>query len=248
MPFATLPRTEIRLALAVGLIACASAYPARAQYAQGVSATIEAASDERRRGLSWSEGDPVLRGSVSVPVVQGFSLDGTAVSLWGSDRHGGADAVVDLGGSYVRQIGGWRLSTEARYHLFPGASGLGYGEVGGGVGFLIGPANIDLNASYAPRQSSIGGDNLYLSALATVGVPGTPFTISGRIGRSSGDVRAPVKAARLRPDGVYWDHGISIDYLKGCWFAGVRYANSSIDGPGSRHAGARLIGRVGLAL
>ncbi|WP_338053902.1 TorF family putative porin [Sphingobium estronivorans] len=227
---------------------CASAGPALAQYADGVSATVEVASDERRRGLSWSDGDPVLRGTLSVPVAQGLSLDGTAVSLWGSDRHGGADAAVDLGATFARQIGGWRLSAEGRYHLFPGASGQGYGEMGVGAGFLIGPASVDLNGSYAPRQSSIGGDNLYLSASVAAGVPGTPFTVSARVGRSSGDVRDPARAARLRPDGSYWDHGVSVDYLKGRWFAGLRYANSSIDGPTSRHAGASLIGRIGLSL
>jgi uncharacterized protein (TIGR02001 family) len=238
----------MRLALASGLIACASASPALAQYSDGVSATVEAASDERRRGLSWSDGAPVMRGSLSVPVMEGLSLEGTAVSLWGSKRHGGADAVIDIGASYARQIGGWRLSAEGRYHLFPGTSGQGYGEIGAGAAVLIGPASVDLNASYAPRQSAIGGDNLYLSASAAVGVPGTPFTVSARVGRSSGDVRDPVRAARLRPDGAYWDHGVSVDYLKGRWFAGLRYADSSIDGPGSRHAGATLIGRVGFSL
>jgi Bacterial protein of unknown function (Gcw_chp) len=234
--------------LACAAFACASAAPAHAQYAESVSATVEIASDERRRGLSWSDGDPVLRGSVSAPVAAGLSLDGAIVSLWDSDRHGGADAVVDLGATYARQVGGWRLSAEGRYHLFPGASKQGYGKVGAGAGFLIGPASIDLHASYAPRQSSIGGDSLYLSASAAVGVPGTPITVSARVGRSSGDERDPVRAARLRPDGAYWDHGASVDYLKGRWFTGVRYANSSIDGPGGRHAGATLIGRVGLSL
>lgn len=238
----------MRRALACAILACASAVPAHAQYAEGPTATIEVASDERRRGLSWSDGDPVVRGTVSVPLAEGLSLDGVAVSLWDNQRHGGADAVVDLGATYVRQIGGWRLSAEGRYHLFPGASDQGYGEVGAGAGFLIGPASVDLNASYAPKQSSIGGDNLYLSAAAAVGVPGTPLTVSARIGRSSGDVRDPVPAARLRPDGAYWDHGVSVDYLKGRWFAGLRYANSSIDGPGDRHAGATLIGRMGLSL
>ncbi|WP_255326218.1 TorF family putative porin [Sphingobium sp. EM0848] len=243
-----MPRTEKRAALACALLGCASAGPAFAQYAEGVSATVEVASDERRRGLSWSDGDPVLRGTVSVPVTEGLSLDGAAVSLWGSDRHDGADAAVDLGATYARQIDGWRLSAEGRYHLFPGASGQGYGEMGVDAGFLIGPASVDLNGSYAPRQSSIGGDNLYLSASVAMAVPGTPFTVSARIGRSSGNVRDPVRAARLRPDGTYWDHGVSVDYLKGRWFAGVRYANSSIDGPGSRHAGASMIGRLGLSL
>ncbi|MFC4593611.1 TorF family putative porin [Sphingobium tyrosinilyticum] len=241
-------RTDMRLALASGLIACASASPALAQYESGVSATVEAASEERRRGLSWSDGEPVLRGSISMPVAKGLSIEGATTSLWGSDRHGDADAVIDLGAVFARQFGGWSLSAEGRYHLFPGASGPGYGEIGAGAAFLIGPASVDLSANYAPKQSAIGGDNLYLSASAVVGVPGTPLTVSARIGRSSGDVRDPVRAARLRPNGAYWDHGFNIDYLKGRWFAGLRYADSSIDGPGSHHAGATLIGRVGFNL
>lgn len=238
----------MRGALACGLILSASASPAFAQYGDGISATVEIASDERRRGLSWSDGDPVARGSVSVPVTEGLSLDGAAVSLWDSRQHGGADAAIDLGPSYVRQIGGWRLSAQGRYHLFPGASGQGYGEIGAGAGFLIGPATVDLNASYAPQQASIGGDNLYLSASAAAGVPGTPFTLSARAGHSSGTVRDPMKTARLRPDGAYWDYGVSVDYFKGRWFAGLRYADSSVEGPGRRHAGASLIGRLGLSL
>jgi len=248
MPFAILPPIKRKAALACAFLACAGASPAFAQYADGVSGTIETASEEQRRGLSWSDGDPVLRGTLSVPVAQGLSLDGAAVSLWGSDRHGGADAVVDLGATYARQIGGWRLSAEGRYHLFPGSADQAYGEIGAGAAFLIGPASMDFNGSYAPRQSSIGGDNLYLSASATMGLPGTPLTISARIGRSSGDVQDPARAMRLRPDGTYWDYGVGVDYMKDRWFAGLRYADSSIAGPASRHAGASLIARIGLSL
>ena len=246
MLYVILPRTRMRLALAAAMIPATSASPALAQYTSGVSGSVEIASDERRRGLSWSEGDPVLRGTISAPVAEGLSLDASAVSLWGSDRHGNADTVIDVGPTFVQQVGGWRLSGEARYHLFPGASDQGYGELGAGAGFLIGPASIDLFASYAPSQSTIGGDNLYLSASATAGVPGTPFTLSARIGRSSGDVHDPLQAARLRPDGSYWDYGFGIDYLKERWTAGVRYADSSIAGTGSRHAGPSLIGRLAL--
>ena len=193
-----------------------------------------------------TDGDPVVRGTIAIQATEGLSFDATATSLWNSSRHRGADAVVDLGTSYARQRGAWRLSAKGVYHLFSGASGQGYGEVGAGTGFLIGPANIDVNASYAPRQSSIGGDNLYLSASASAGIPGTPFTVSAHVGRSSGRTRNMEDAARLRPDGTYWDHGISIDYLKRQWFAGVRYANSSIDGEAG-HSGATLIGRAGIA-
>ena len=224
------------------------AFPVLAQTASAPALTVEAASDERRRGLSWSDGDPALRGALSVPVAGGLTLDGAATTLRGSARHGGADAVLDLGATYVRQVGGFRLTAEGRYHLFPGASHQGYGEIGGIAGFSLGPANIDLGARYAPRQSAIGGDNLYLSSSAAVGVPGTPFTLSGHVGRSSGDVRNPSAAARLRPAGVYWDHGVSIDWYQGRWSAGLRYADTDIDAPDSPHAGATLVARLGFTL
>lgn len=238
----------IGLAWLGGLGLALHALPAAAQYASGPSATVEVASDERRRGLSWSDGDPVLRGSVSVPVAQGLSLDGTATSLWGSDRHGGADAVIDLGPSYVHQLGGWRLSLDARYHLFPGADHQGYGEFGAGAGFLIGPASIDIGAQYAPRQSAIGGDNLYLSSAASFAIPGTPLTASARVGHSSGSDRDPIASQRLRPGGDYWDYGAAIAWYRGRWSAELRYSDTDIDSRDARHAGSALVGKIGLTL
>ncbi|SEJ39887.1 conserved hypothetical protein [Sphingobium sp. AP50] len=237
-----------RVAWLGALLLAGHAVPATAQYAAGTTVTLEAASDERRRGLSWSDGDPVLRGSLSVPLTEGLSLDGTATTLWGSDRHGGADAVLDLGATYAKQLGGWRLTAEGRYHLFPGAAGQGYGEVGAIAGFALGPANVDLGARYAPRQSAIGGDNLYLSASGAFAIPATPFTLSAHVGHSSGDVSDPVQAARLRPGGSYWDHGVAIDWYRGRWSAGLRYADTDIDAADNTHAGASLIARVGFTL
>lgn len=220
--------------------------PAAAQYAGRPSVTVEAASDDRRRGLSWSDGDPVLRGALSIPIADGLSLDGAATTLWGSARHGGPDAAVDLGATFVRQLGGWRLTGEGRYHLFPGASDQGYGEVGAIAGFTLGPAGVDLAARYAPRQSAIGGDLLYVSAAAWAAIPGTPLTLSGHVGRSTGDTRDPARAARLRPGGDYWDHGVALDWYRGRWSAGLRYADTDIAAMDGAHAGASLIGRVGL--
>lgn len=234
-------------AWAGALAASVQATPAFAQN-RGLTTTLEVSSDERRRGISWSDGDPVLRGTVSMPVADGLSLDASATTLWGSARHGGADAVLDVGGSYVRQIGGWRLTGDARYHLFPGARDQGYGEVGVITGFLIGPANLDLAARYAPRQSAIGGDNLYLSAAATIAIPATPFTLSAHLGRSSGKIRDPMAAQRLRPDGRYWDHGVALDWYRGRWSAGLHYTGNSIDDRIGVDTGDRLIARLGLTL
>lgn len=239
---------RFRVAMTGAMMLVPGIAPAVAQVDGGPSATLEIASEERRRGLGWSDSRPVARATISMPLDGGLSLDTMAATLRGAARHGGATAVVDLGPTYVRHIGGWRLVAEARYHLFPGASDYGYGDIGAGAGFLIGPASVDLFAGYAPRHASIGGDNLYLTASATMALPGTPFTLSTHVGRSSGKSRDPIRAARLRPDGRYWDHGISLDWLRGRWFAGLRYADSDIAPARDSHAGASLIARAGLAL
>jgi uncharacterized protein (TIGR02001 family) len=230
------------------LLLAGHALPAAARYAGDPSVSVDAMSDDRRRGLSWSDGDPTLHAALSMPVASGLSLDAAATTARGSARNGGADATIDLGMTYVRQIGGWRLTAEGRYHLFPGASGQGYGEAGATAGFTIGPASLDLAAYYAPRQSAIGGDNLHLSAGAALGLPGTPLTLAGHVGRSTGDTRNPGRAARLRPTGDYWNHGVALDWYGRRWSAGLRYADTDIGAPDSAHAGATLIARVGLTL
>lgn len=228
------------------LVTAAHAMPAVAQ-SPGVDASVEAMSDERRRGISWSDGDPALRLGLSVPVTDGLSIESAATGLWGSTRHGGADGVIDAGLNWTRQLGGWRLSAQGRYHMFPGASGQDYGEVGAVAGFLLGPASIDFGAHYAPHQSAIGGDNLYLSIAGAIALPNTPFTLSGHVGRSSGDADDPARSARLRPDGTYRDHGIALDWYRGRWFAGLRYSGTSIGGPARRDAGDKLIARAGFS-
>lgn len=188
----------------------------------------------------------MLRGQVSASVTQDLSISATAVTLRDSSRHGGADAVIDVQASYGRQIGAWRLSGDATYRFFPGASGQGYVELGATGGFVLGPANIDLFARYAPSQAAIGGDNLYAGVSASVGIPATPLTVSAQLGRSSGAVDDLARSRRLRPDGTYWDHGVSIDYRKGRWWAGVRYANTSVGSVADAHAGAVVTGHLGI--
>lgn len=201
--------------------------------------------DERRRGISWSDGAPVLRAATSLHVADGLTVESAASALWGNSRNGDADGVIDAGLNWTRQIGGWHLSAEGRYHLFPGAWDQGYGEIGTIVGFLIGPASIDLGLRYAPHQSAIGGDNLYLSMAAAFALPGTPLTLSGHVGHSSGDIDDPVRAARLRPDGAYLDHGVALDWYRGRWFAGLRYSGTNIDRSMRKDAGDRLVVRAG---
>lgn len=237
------------LAVAAG----AAAAPAVAQVS--LDAGVEATTDARRRGISWSDGRAALGGHVSVRLPSGLDLGARAASVRGDPRHGGADAVIDLSGGFSREvIGGFRVDAFVTGHLFAGARGrLDYVEGGLGASYALGPAEIGVDARYAPAQGAIGGDNLWLGARARVGVPLTPFTLNGAIGRSSGSVDDPLRAARLRPGGGYADWSLGADHITGPLAIGVVYSGTDIDHvaaspyANARHVGDKVVARVALS-
>jgi hypothetical protein len=125
-----------------------------------------------------------------------------------------------------------------------------YGELGVAAFYALGPVALDAGADYAPRQAAIGGSNLYLSAGAAVGIPGTPLTVSMSVGRSTGDTVDPARAARLRPQNRYHDWRIGVEHVRGAVSLGLDYVGTDIDAPSLsrfadvRHAGDRLLARA----
>lgn len=218
------------LGFAPGIALCLLSPSAHAQGLDRPTASIEASTDHRRRGLSWSDGDPAIDVYASVPIGGGFSASGRATTLRGSDRHAGADAAFDLTAGWRRDSGAFQLRADATAHLFAGGSGdLDYVELGGGAGTLIGPLQVELLASYAPDQAAIGGENLYVGARGILGVPATPFTVIAHVGHSSGSTDDPLRAARLRPGGDYLDWGLAVERSTGPLTLGLRYTGTDVD-------------------
>ncbi|WP_293969697.1 TorF family putative porin [Sphingomonas sp.] len=222
------------------LCAAASAAPPRL--------SIEATSDLRARGLSWSDGRASLRAGLDAPIADGFSLAGDLAALRGAPRHGGADAGLDLAARFRRNIDGWSLSATAARRLFLDARGQDYWELGAAAGRTIGPALLRATIHYAPDQNAIGGDNLHLGAEADVAIPGTAFTLFGGLGHSSGKTGDAARAARLRPDGAYFDWRLGAEHVHGPLALGLVYTDTSIThgrrrtGGTAEHASARLAG------
>lgn len=215
--------------LVLALIAGAGA--AEAQQLGRPTGSVEATTDHRRRGLSWSDGDPALDAIVSVPVA-GLRLDGRATTTRGAMRHGGADAVFDAAAAYTTELAsGVSLSAGATGHFFAGSAvKADYGEVDLGLGYALGPLQLDLAASYAPDQAAIGGDNLYLQARASAGVPGTGVDVAAHVGRTSGTTDDPLLAARLRPAlQSYVDWGVRVERRFGPLALGLRYSGTDVD-------------------
>jgi hypothetical protein len=148
--------------------------------AQGMpSFGVEATTDEVRRGLSWSEGKASASADAAVSLA-GFDLSARMAATRAA-RHLGADAVADLTLARRWTIGLFDVSALVSGHLFAGAADAAhYAELGLGASCALGPARIGAGARYAPRQSAIGGDNLYFYGDAALGIPATPFSLRPR--------------------------------------------------------------------
>lgn len=205
---------------------------AAAQTLSRPTGSVEATTDDRRRGLSWSDGDPALDAQLSLPLGPALRVDGRATTTRGSGRHDGADAVFDTSAAYtVEAASGLSLTAGVTGHFFAGAaSRADYGEAELTLGYALGPAQFDLGASYAPDQVAIGGDNLYLQARASGGLPGTGIDVALHVGRTSGATDDPLRAARLRPGGDgYVDWGVRVERRFGPVALGLRYTGTDID-------------------
>ncbi|TDW63285.1 uncharacterized protein Gcw-chp [Novosphingobium sp. PhB55] len=226
-----------RYLIPAALSAAAAATMAASSEAQAQTASptfsLEATTDLRERGLSWSDGKPALSADATVPLSQSVTLDLGAASLRDSTRHGGADIGLTAAPEIsLLSRGGWTLSAGATGHVFVGASGLSYGELNSTLAYAIGPAQLAFGASFAPSQKAIGGSDLYLEGNAALGVPGTALTVYGGGGYSTGATRDDALAAdrvrRLRPGGSYWDYYLGVEHQMDRLALGLRYTGTSI--------------------
>lgn len=213
---------------------------------------VELNSDENRRGLSWSGGR--VSPSADIFATSGpFEASGRIVALRESERHGGAGVVGDLTLGASTMVGLVTVRGRVAGHLFGGAGfNADYVELGGSAAYTLGPVQLDVGADYAPSQSAIGGDNLYLHAGAQSGIPGTPWTVLAGIGRSTGKTDDPFRAARLRPGGDYTDWRLGVEHVTGPVTLGLDYVGTDVSERAAsafmladaRHSGDRIVGRV----
>ncbi|MBB3347549.1 MULTISPECIES: TorF family putative porin [unclassified Sphingomonas] len=239
--------------LLAALTGAALVSPAAAQVAP--HAGVEVATDERRRGLSWSDSQLAPAAWARIDLPSGIDLGARVTGTRGDPRHGGADAVIEPTLGYSRLAGGFRLDGFVTGHLFTGAGGaLDYGELGAGASYTLGPIEAGAEARYAPSQSAIGGDNLYLGVRGRVGIPATPWTLAASLGRSSGSVDDPVRAARLRPTGSYRDWSVGLEHITGPVTLALVYTGTDISDDAVvispyaalDHAGDRIAARASI--
>jgi uncharacterized protein (TIGR02001 family) len=159
-----------------------------------VSGGAALVSDYRFRGLSQTDKDFAIQGSITVSHSSGFY-----VGTWGSSIDdyvaGGSDQEIDLIAGFKKDFSGTTLDVGFIYYYYPGAekvfSGLDtdFFEPYVAVSHTFGPVTGKISAAYAPKQSalSIGSgkeDGLYLAGDLSAAIPSTPITLFGHIGHS----------------------------------------------------------------
>ncbi len=220
----------------LALAALAAFLPSSAVAQEGLdlSVTGTLVSDYRYRGISLSGRDPAVQGSVDL------SVAGFYAGVWASSiaRFADTNVEADVYAGYSGEAGGIGFDIGAIGYLYPGGDGTGdVYEATGSIAYTIGPARLKLAAAYAPDQKNLAGDNLYLSADAEIGIPGTPLTATAQFGRERGSFY-----------GRKLDWSLGAEFSKAPFTVGIAWFDTDLDsslGGFGRNAGSGVVARVG---
>lgn len=192
-----------------------------------VTGAVTGVSEYRFRGVSLSDEDPALQGTINLNHSSGFYVGTWASSLAGFGDFGGSHVEVDLYAGYGTEIApGVKVDAGVLYYWYPGVDGFDtdFFEPYASITGSIGPVTVKAGGAFAPSQNAIGDEsNLYLYVDPSVGIPGTPITLKAHLGHSSGD------SILTLGDDKYWDWSIGADVkLFGPLTASVSYVDTDL--------------------
>lgn len=198
-----------------------------------VSGSVAVLTDYRLRGVSQSDRDPAVQGSLTVAHASGLYVGTFASNLAGWGTFGGSNLELDAIGGFRHSFGSATVDVGLTWYMYPGgASKTDYAEAFAKLSGTAGPATLLAGIAYAPKQEALGKwyrngaeaaagaysdpgdkkDNLYLWGDGAVAVPNTPFTAKAHIGWSKGNSGLGPNATSAAPTGEYWDWQFGADY------------------------------------
>lgn len=155
-----------------------------------ITGSVTIASQYRFRGVSLSDEEVTLQGTINVNHESGFYAGVYGYSLDGFGELGGSNLELDLYAGYRREVAnGVTLDAGLLYYAYPGSSGgdFEFFEPYANVSGAIGPVTAKVGIAYAWEQDALGGsDNLYVFNDNSLAIPNTPIALTSHIGHSSG--------------------------------------------------------------
>lgn len=220
------------------LLLAATAAPAFAQDTAPpkpftITGNVTLVSDYRFRGITQTNGDGAVQGTLNVNSSSGFYV-GTFVSTIDDkvSLPGYGAAEVDLYGGFTKSLpSGIGFDAGLLYYYYPdGASGANtdFFEPYASVSYALGPVSTKVGVNYAwsGQKGLIGKqDNTYVYGQAGVAVPGTPVTLTGHVGYTSGSLGYVNLAAN---DDNYLDWSLNAEAVGGPFKVGVTYLDTDV--------------------
>ena len=196
-------------------------------------------SDYRFRGLTQTNGEVAVQGTLNVNSKYGFYVGVWASSIDGSGNTpllaGYGDAEVDLYGGYTKTFGnGVTVDGGLLYYYYPSAvTGLNtdFFEPYASVAYTIGPVTTKVGGNYAwGGQSGLdfttsNDDDIYVYGEASVGIPKLPVTLKGHVGYTDGSLGL---ANLISNKKNYFDWSVNLEVAAGPVKLGGTYVDTNI--------------------
>lgn len=153
-----------------------------------VDGNVAALSDNRFRGESVSNRQPVAQASVQASTGDWFAgIEATSSAYARSPlAGGGAHPELDLSAGWSRSVGILTPSAGVIGYVYPGGRRSNLVEAFATLAGSLGPVGLTAGANYAPSQANLGRDNLYVYLTPSLAIPATPLTLRLSIGREAG--------------------------------------------------------------
>ena len=208
--------------------AAAPAFADDAAPALKVTGSATLATEYNLRGISQSDLDPAIQGGITVTTAPGFYVSTWASSLAGNGSFGGSNMELDLIAGYSKAVGPVTLDGGVIYYVYPGTSNHDFFELYGSVAGKVGPVNAKLGPSGAPAQKNPNpparnnGHNIGVYTDLGLPISGTPLTLKGHVGYSSGN-----SIYTWGKDVV--DYGVGADLAYGPLVLNVSYVGTDLN-------------------
>lgn len=220
--------------------ATAAAVPAEAQEAAApraltVTGGVTLASQYRFRGISLSDEQVALQGTLNLNHESGLYAGIWGSTLDGFGELGGSNLELDLYAGYRRQVAdGITVDAGLLYYAYPGSSGgdFEFFEPYANVSMTHGPVTGKVGIAWAPSQDGIGNNsNRYIYTDLSLAIPSTPVTLTGHLGNSHG-------RTTLTPGGDYVDWSLGANVAWRNLSFGVAYVDTNLSGAEAVSGGA----------
>ncbi|MDT0576859.1 TorF family putative porin [Croceicoccus sp. F390] len=205
-----------------------------------ITGEVAVVTDYRFRGISFSDKDPAVQGTIDLAHASGFYAGVWASTLEDSPVLG--HTKVDLYAGYSFDLsGGTAIDAGVLYYVYADgeddAGDSDYFEPYASLSHTIGPARFTLGAAYAWSQSATGdNDNIYVYGDTALALIGTPLTLGTHLGYSNGS---------LAPSGDYLDWSVTVSAARGAARVSIAYVDTDLQATPNAQSGVVLA--IGLA-